>query len=409
MQKVFYTLKAVFNRPVEKIIYMISGFFPRNKKVWVFGAQKKQFYCNPKHFFIWTSLNRSSDISCIWLSESEETVETIRGLGLPAERSDSIKGVFYRLRAGFYFYNCSIKDIGFQFSKGAVCINLWHGVPLKKIEGDHRVSERQKFFANNNWLKVVSPRDFFSDTYVLSTAPYVTEKYFSSAFGKKPDAFINLGYPRTDILFKSRVEAKCFFDAYELGLDGLLSELEGFDKVYLYAPTWRDSEVDFIQLSGLDLESVNSWLSSINGCMLFKLHPYTKIDLTELDSGVFSNIKLVDRMADINPLLYYADVLITDYSSVYFDFLLTERPIVFFCFDLDSYISECRDLYEPYHSFTPGVKARSFEELLSALKHIDTGLDNYAVERARLRELIWGSYSGEASKDLAGWIERLKV
>lgn len=405
-------IRTLFNRPFEKILYHASGLYPRSKKIWVIGAQKKQFYCNPKHFFISTLTAKPDGVVCVWLSESGETVQKIRELGFPAEKTSSIKGIYSRLRAGFYFYNCSIKDIGFNLSKKAVCVNLWHGIPLKKIESDQKHSnEKGKADSGKvmaDWfLRIFDPRFCFRDSYVLSSSRYVTEKYFVSAFRKETEFFVELGYPRTDIFFKAADEMEQFVRLYEPDLYSLVGEVKRFDKVFLYAPTWRDTEVDFIEVSGLNLQAVNDWLASVNGCMLVKLHPYTNIDLSDLERGQFSNIKLVDQMVDLNPLLYYADVLITDYSSVYFDFLLMDRPIIYFSFDIEDYIEKCRDLYEPYESFTPGIKVTTCDELIHAMKM--TEVDEFSSERQELRKLIWGDYKGEASKRLASWARDLTL
>lgn len=412
MKFFLFLVRAFFNRPFEKIVYHVSGFYPRNKKLWVVGAQKKQFYCNPKHFFISTLTAKPEGVVCVWLSESGETVQKIRNLGFPAEKTSSIKGIYYRLRAGFYFYNCSIKDIGFSLSKKAVCVNLWHGIPLKKIESDQeKPSVKGKTISEKamaDWfLRIFDPRFCFRDSYVLSSSRYVTEKYFLSAFRKEAEFFVEVGYPRTDIFFKAADEMEQFVRLYEADLYSLIGEVKKFDKVFLYAPTWRDTEVDFIEMSGLDLQAVNDWLESVNSCMLVKLHPYTKIDLSDLKCGQFSNIKLVDQMVDLNPLLYYADVLITDYSSVYFDFLLMDRPIIYFSFDIEDYIEKCRDLYEPYESFTPGIKVTTCHELIQAMKTADD--DGLSSERHELRKLIWGGYSGEASKSLTSWATNLNT
>ena len=112
------------------------------------------------------------------------------------------------------------------------------------------------------------------------------------------------------------------------------------------------------------------------------------------------NTQFVAANSDIYPLLRDVDVLVTDYSSIYFDFLLLDRPVVFFCYDLDSYTRDDRALLFDYQTMTPGPKARTMAELVSALHQVAAGDDPWRAERALVASLVFDHLEAGASKRL---------
>lgn len=401
-----FVIKSIFNRPVEKIIYHLCGVFPRDRRLWVIGAQKESFSCNPKYFFIETSLDPDLDVRCVWISRSETVVRKIRAMGLEAEVFPSLKAFYLCVRAGCYFVNCSAKDISFNLSKNAFYVNFWHGIPLKNIQGvkNNSLSRAGGKYGGARLLfnKVFNPREVFSYDRVLSPSRYVVDYSFSSAFDLPAECFLLSGYPRNDIFLKSGLELDRHIEKYDEDLLPILEWVKDKGKVFMYMPTWRDTDEDFVKLSGIDFDDLNSRLARLGACLLLKMHPNTKIDLSRL-SGM-SNILVVESKSDVYPLMNYVDFLITDYSSIYFDFLLLDRPIIFFCFDMESYLDSCRDLYFDYDDVSPGVKAYSYEELCRALEMVDR--DDWAFERERVRTLFWEGTPRKVSHVLAEQVKR---
>lgn len=395
-------IRSVFSRPFEKLIYNMVGFVTRDKKLWVMGAQKKSFSCNPKYFFISSSLNKDLGVRCVWISRDNNVVSEVRKMGFEAENIRSIKGVYYCIRAGFYFVNSDTKDISFVLSNGASYVNLWHGVPLKKIQNDNDKNETNNLRVERRrrasvFDKIFNPRDLFIYDYILSPSEYVSEYSLSSAFDIPVERCLPAGYPRTDILFENKDEVRSHVVRYNQELLPVLSWIEGKEKVFLYAPTWRDTKEDFIEASGIDFVELNRWLGEKGFCFLLKMHPYTKIDFAEIEK--LENIKVLDRKIDIYPLMVYVDVLITDYSSIYFDFLLADKPIVFFSFDINDYLKDCRSFYMDYDDVTPGFKVYSYSDLIGALSNPDN--ETWVAERKRVREKFWDNRSGNSSEILA--------
>ena len=143
---------------------------------------------------------------------------------------------------------------------------------------------------------------------------------------------LNLGYPRNDLLLKEHEKLDLLF--VNLEIYNLAKE----NKVIVYMPTHRESEPSFgnksVKELPLDLEKLNDFMKKQNAFFILKLHPFVS---KLYENKNFSNIVFYESQSDIYPVLKYTDILITDYSSVYFDFLLIDKPIIFFDYDYEEY------------------------------------------------------------------------
>ena len=187
---------------------------------------------------------------------------------------------------------------------------------------------------------------------------------FSSAF--RTEHVLVSGYPRNDRLISDVLE-NVLPELEEKELEKITSfrERDSRGKMVYYMPTFRDSEKKFFDV--MQLESFQQFLKENHILFCVKLHPKSKLNaqFKELQGEA---IQVIDKDADPYTFLEEADVLVTDYSSIYFDFLLTDKPVVFFDYDLEEYLSDTREMYFDYEAFTPGMKAKNQEELEEALK-----------------------------------------
>lgn len=405
-----YYLRQLFKNPHKKLIYFLSGLVPRNPNLWVVGAQKNSFNCNPKYFFLHAQTSetlKKAGIRVCWISGSKDTVKQIQEQGLPAFYEKSFKGRALCLRAKLYFYNCSLKDISFHLSKGATRINLWHGIPLKKIQYDNSLRENtlkalEAMKQNKTFNCLFNPEVLPENDYVLSPSNYVTEYGFQSAFRLPIQQFVTTGYPRTDIFSYSREQLTSLISQHNPDLLDLVSTAQKSDQTLLYAPTWRDTDTDFIKLTGINFGALNKKLKELNYLLLIKLHPYTRVDTSQLTA--LSNIKLVDNRSDIYPVMPFIDKLITDYSSIYFDYLLLDRPVIFFPFDLDDYLKNCRDFYLNYKDVTPGPIAHNASELELCIFDRD---DAFTEQRHLTRKQFWQHEAGGSSERLINAVMKI--
>lgn len=225
-------------------------------------------------------------------------------------------------------------------------LNTWHGTPIKYLGTDIR----DEFMAHKN----VS-RNFLHTTHLLSpnvhTSDVMLKKYDIN--GIYSGRLAETGYPRIDNALKLP-------DADKQNLFEKLGLVDN-RPVVLYAPTWRGihgaAEVDLDQLKG-DI----SKLSELPYQIVFRGHHLSESAISDLDLPVI----VADQSIDTCDLLSIVDVLVTDYSSIFFDFLSLQKPVIFYIYDLEEYTQE-RGLYFDYDDM-PGKSCTTIETLLKTVE-----------------------------------------
>jgi CDP-glycerol glycerophosphotransferase (TagB/SpsB family) len=392
-----YLFKLLFH-PFLFVAYFFSYIVPRNKKIWVFGCWNgKKFADNAKYLFLFSQ--HKKNILPNWITKNKGLAKQMRARGYRSYYYLSLKGIYYTLRAKCFIFDSHIIGINFWLSGGCKKINLWHGIPFKKIEFDIEKGKLSELYQSEGLkkqiIKFFSPW-IFVDTkldFLLATSDLFKQK-LSSAFRVKQEKIFVSGQPRNDILFKNKI--KGVETAKERGIaDELAKRRQAGNKIILYAPTFRDTGGNVLLESGIDLEELNEFLKKRESFFLIKFHPSERITVDKN----FSQIKFIPADTDIYTFLKNIDILITDYSSLYFDFLLLDRPIIFFPYDLDKYINKDRELYFDYHEFTPGPKTYGFQELLELLEKFIVGQnDKYNNQRAKIRDLCFSYQDGKSAE-----------
>lgn len=393
-------------------VYGVSFFMPRDKKIWLFGSTfGRRFADNPRYLYLYVSQHREElGIRPIWISHKKKIVTFLKENGYEAYYAHSLKGIWYALRGKVYLFDNYSKDINFWQSGGAVKINLWHGIPLKKIQADN-VFDKVRHPKNNFEKWSDFPRRLSDEKpfhYVLSTSTFLAP-IFSSAF--RTEKVLICGYPRNDrliapaeiknILTDVEADSKAKIKVF-LNENGKKSDR----KMIYYMPTFRDSEIKFFEI--INLEKFQQFLKKNDFLFCVKLHPKSKLKeyFKNIDN---ENIQIIN--ADVDPYVFLemAHILVTDYSSIYFDYLLTDRPIVFFDYDLEEYLKDSRKMYFNYEEFTPGEKVVTEEELENALMKACNPDEIYQQKYSNFRKKIVAKVFGQrdtiASKKLVADIK----
>lgn len=381
------------------IIYPFSFLVPRSKKCLAFGSYRGGFGDNSKYLFIYASEHRK-DLDVCWLSVNRQTVKHVRSLGLQAYWVLSPIGAWKALRAKYWFINSYTSDIMYCLSGNAIVINLWHGIGLKLAEFDIKTGPLADRYVKKTFKeRFYHPECFRRPKYVLTTSPMQTA-VFQRMFRVTRDRCLELGYPRNQILTWSKEQVKAFVEKYEPKETlELIHRIEQYEKVFIYMPTWRDSQLDvFIQQ--FDLKALNEEMKKQNALMLLKPHPNT---LTDNIKG-YSNIVLVNRTTDVYGILPFTDVLITDYSSILYDYLLMpNKEVILFLYDYDEYVHE-RDFHHPFDENVVGKRVKMFEELKDVIDQ-----KNYRMEEADRKcilEKFWGETRDKDScKEILDYID----
>jgi CDP-glycerol glycerophosphotransferase (TagB/SpsB family) len=335
--------------PISCLLYIV----PRNKRNWVFGSGTgMNFSDNAKYLFLYcSSLN---EINCYWITKNKVLVENIRNDGLKAYYKYSIMGLWLSISSKVYIYDSRTGCINHFTSAGAYKVSLWHGSPLKTIDRDITVKNNAFYIGNHTWglkrylVRIIMPEWFVVADLMIATSDKV-KGYFNSAFGSKKIEVT--GYPRNDIISNPNLYRKYLM--FEQNIIHSLST----KKTILYAPTFRDTD-RFERETPIVWERLNNLLKKNDTTFLIKLHRH---DYSMIIKENYSHIRVLDNESDMYPLFSKVDLLITDYSSIFFDFLLTDKPVLFYPYDIEDYLTMDRSMYDEYETVTPGHKAYNFQ------------------------------------------------
>ncbi|MBR5159367.1 MAG: CDP-glycerol glycerophosphotransferase family protein [Bacteroidaceae bacterium] len=386
------------------IIYPFSFLFPRSKRKYAFGSYRGTFADNAKYLFLYAVEHGDPDYKYIWLSTNRTTIKKVRSYGLRAYWVLEPRGVWHALTSKYWIFNSYTSDIMFCLSGGATCINLWHGVGLKRIEFNTVAGPLANRFSKKDKYDVFChPESFRRPDWLLSSTHFQTYS-LARAFRIPESKCIEMGYPRNSILTAPDQERSRFIGRYEPEQTAsLIEKTKDYDKVLIYMPTWRDSQRN-IFTQGMDLDKLNGILASKNQLLILKPHSNVILD-DNIHS--FSNILLASPRMDIYPVLPYAHVLITDYSSILYDWLLMEnKDVILYLYDYKDYINE-RDFYYPFDENVTGCRVETFEELCSVIETGKYTIDS--AERTRMIEKFWGKTAGfDSSKMILGFIKDLR-
>lgn len=343
------------------VILLISYLTPRNKNKWLVG-NARGFNNNTKYFFIHAKEVLQMK-NCYWICKNKKCRSEVRQLGYKAYHPWSLTGLYHLLTAKVYIYDSHISALNFWTSGRVKKVNLWHGVGIKNIEYKVQVKSDEQ----ENWLNYLRrPVNYVRPDLFLSTSSMMT-KHFAECFRIPETHCIESEYPRCAIFKKTQEELLSFISTYENKEARELAErLNKASRTYIYMPTWREGKDDFLKKAGFDLQALENALKEKNELFLFKLHPFTRI---KVNTSEYKHILFMDNKMDIYPLLPFTDVLITDYSSIYYDYLLMpDKEILLFPFDYKEFIASEHDLAFDFDEYTPGARVYTFSDMLEAIR-----------------------------------------
>lgn len=282
--------------------------------------------------------------------------------------TESIQGIRQALSAGVWFTSAGLPAYGTGLHKKRLIINLWHGVPLKKIA---LLDPNLKKAARIYFKKI------FSENYTcILTTSHELIPLMARSFAVSEDKIKVWGQPRNDGLFQKN-------DCRKI-LGQLFPDLPEYTKTVLYAPTFRDyGQVQLFPFKDFDQEQLEAFLDEKNMLLFIRTHvaeqgsaaPYLGKRIRFLGN---------EQAEDVTGILNIFDCLITDYSSIYIDYLLTDKPMIFLPYDRQQYL-DGRGMNFDYDDVTPGPKPETFNDFLDALSPKE---DFWKSERTRVNRLF---------------------
>ncbi|HHC5779693.1 TPA: teichoic acid ribitol-phosphate polymerase TarL [Staphylococcus aureus] len=243
-----------------------------------------------------------------------------------------------------------------RFRRSQEVIQVWHAVGAFKTVGFSRTGKKGGPFIDS-----LNHRSY-TKAYVSSETDI---PFYAEAFGIKEKNVVPTGVPRTDVLFD-----EAYATQIKQEMEDELPIIKG-KKVILFAPTFRGSGhgTAHYPFFKIDFERLARYCEKNNAVVLFKMHPFVKNRLNIADKHKQYFVDVSD-FREVNDILFITDLLISDYSSLIYEYAVFKKPMIFYAFDLEDYITT-RDFYEPYESFVPGKIVQSFDALMDALDNED--------------------------------------
>lgn len=333
LHKLVTLSKLILELPLS-IVYYISGIIPKDASIWVIGSYHDKYIDNSKYLFEYISKTHP-EITIIWLSGNRKLIKILRSEGFSASWKYSLRGFLYSFKAKVVIVSSYRKNVNPYAIKNSFVVNLWHGYGLKTIEYDipagynNNFKKKRKIF---DMLSFLLPR--FNMSYDLVTVPStIIKEKFQNAFKIPKSSMVVTGDPRMDNLF-------------------IKSLSNDNQNIILYVPTFRSKKpIDYFSFH-FYLEKWQSYLLEVDHYLHIKFHQNDK-NLEKVYSDKFNKynrINIMPRSTDLYTILLRASIVITDFSSIMFDSIAINIPVLFLPLELEQYLSDERPLYFDYKS-----------------------------------------------------------
>lgn len=342
-------------------IWVIQKFHKRDPFLWTFGAWSGERYDDNSRALFEYVIKNCPEIKAVWMTRDKKIYDTLKASKIPVAMCNTREGNRIQRNAGVFFATANRFDGDTRYMNGILYVNLWHGVPIKKIGEDImvRIREQSTFKTMKTWYrKTFIPWEFIQGV-VVCGSPFFAP-FIQSAFGLSANQIWITPEPRLDWLART----------------GKTSFMSNLDKRFdhpikiLYMPTFRDDKLmtfnPFTQIP-FNINQFAKILEENNIVLIYKGHYFD--NNCKGVNGCDRILTVGDESYDnLYSFIKDADILLTDYSSVYFDFLYLKKPIILFPFDYDDYMIHSRDFYFDYN-LMKGVKVYTWDELATCLKN----------------------------------------
>lgn len=394
------TRRFVANLVGWLIIAPIVTALPRRKD-WlaVIGRDEGKFVDNAKYFFLEAALLLRPTTRVVFITERPDVANMLANTSYEVLIFPTWRAIWFFLRAGTTVVDSA--DWALRFRRfllmGSKTLQLWHGVGYKRIELDQWKNEvgRRRWLSSPLIFRLRTAKQFLTCRLVRYDAVNATSSFylnhvFLSAFLSRH--FIIAGYPRNTF---GRIDT--IKDYAWLNVDNAIRRLASQwisqgRQLILVAPTYRDSRATVAWTNNGVVKALDDWCAINRLELIFKFHPLER----QSTSIQGNHLHLCDSNSDIYPLMPLSSALVTDYSSIYMDYLTLDKPIFFLMSDADEYIRKDREFQFDFKYLTPGPIFKSVSELMENLgPHMKNDL--YGKARAKTKQLAFDNIPQESS------------
>lgn len=376
-----------------KVCKSLMRFVPKNKKLILFSAWfGKRYYENSMYEFEYCLKN--SNFKCYWYAKDKQLYYALSKNNIPVVYANSLKGLWYQIRAIMLVSAVQFSDFNQFLLSGCIYLDLDHGYPGKPVT----VKVHEKSNPATQWYYEMRRKVEF---YKISASVF-SKNILSDNLDVDDNHCIFCNMPRMDVLFDLTLQK---------GKNNRVAELREEKRIISYLPTHRASgkiKMDMSEI--LNFDEIQTLCEKRKAVFLIKKHFYHKNEIEEINK--YPNIiDITHDDIDTQVLLAQTDILITDFSSCFVDYLPTDRPIVFYAYDYDNYMANERDYYWKYDKIKAGYATKTKEEFINALENVTNDWkDNVHKEgRREMREVYFDPEvdMGTTREKLMGIMEQL--
>ena len=396
-KKICKQIKSLIKIVHSFFAYWIFALVPKKKNLWVFsGFNKKNYMDNTKYLFEYIVKNHP-EIEAVWVSKDKSVRKLLKENKMPVLNMTSLKGIWATAGAEIAFsdhFKMTDYDNRYGFNARTKFVQLWHGVGPKSsipkgdfltnttVKGARLSSDILIGDTDNILIKLIkilkypfiAPfRELFEQYYMMCCPGQIFIDTFAAPIKTNEKARFLVGNPRNILTYNNTSND----DKFRI----------------LYAPTYRwnmEDEQFMVNNFIKNLPKLNEFLSKHNGELYLRLHPHTWRNYTnKINDAIlqYDNI-FKDNSKDIYAELYKYSVLITDYSSIAQDFLITKQPVIYFAFDIDTIESTDQPFNKPYNEYLAGELTKDWSENICALEKLANGVDEYKERRMSVLESL---------------------
>jgi len=379
------------------LLYRLFQQLPVQKNLVLFESFLGRGYSdNPKALYL-TLQKQRPELQLVWIFAKEPNA-AVKAACPNWVLRNSPKYYYLMARAQYWIFNTR-QPLSLKKRRETMYLQTWHGTPLKRLGLD--MDEVHMPGTNTEQYKKNFSAQAKEWNYLLSPNLY-SSAIFKRAFDFR-GLLLETGYPRNDLLYAPDRQQQAGQIKQSL-------RLPPGKKVILYAPTWRDDE--FVKKGQyrfnlkLDLEQMQSRLGD-DYIVLLRMHYLIAehLDLTAFDGFAYD----VSSYGDIAELYLISDLLITDYSSVFFDYAHLNRPMLFFTYDLEKYASVLRGFYFDFEAVVPGPLLKESDQVIDYIEDIATQSKQYEEKYTAFQERFCSLDDGKASQRVVNALFPAKI
>lgn len=364
--------RKLLRLPLYALGALAALFVPRTSKLWVFGSGIGLGE-GALPLYLLARERLGDGVRLVWLASSDAEVAAAEARGFDSVSKRTAAGFWLTLRARVIVVTHGFGDVNRYGTGGAFVVQLWHGIPLKKLHLDSPAALRIRGVPDHRYVRAFLAKAYRFAGRGIDLFPVASELVaprIASAFGVREDRVLAVGDIRDDALLGP--DPAVLRAAAREMISNACGAIADDARVILYAPTWRDGADDPGAPTREDWALIGRWLEARDAVLLVRAHP---LGLGDYATGpaISDRIRMLGarELVDVTPVLPGVDALVTDYSSIAYDFALVDGPTVFFAPDVEQYARR-RGLYENYRIFSDDRYVNSWPHVLEHLDAIGT-------------------------------------